>query len=378
MEMTLVHSTDITTVEPDRKTVQELQAAVKHYCLSLTRSGWDAEDLAQDTWLKAISALEGSAHANPEALMLRIAKTTWIDQTRRKHTWARILKKESFAVSPGGEPSLELEEALHAVMKHLSPLQRCVWLLRDVWEYTGKEAAELLQMTEGAVKSALHRARQQLPAIRRELEAGSAAPPELSLLLTALAAAYRTGNIPALLQLLKQAPQESAQGEARETDTGSKQSDTALVVVHQQAQPMHGEGLHTQAAADTRPAEAQQIQAAAGIRPADAVHAQAVVDTRFAEVLYTRAAAEDTHLAEALQAQAATDIRQSDALHTIPYAVPAEAQHTQVAVDTRSAYALPGLDALEAAAGILLPRRHAAPKRLRTSGVFSPHMLLAA
>lgn len=190
------------------KTLEELQTAVYRYCLSLTRSSWDAEDLAQDTWLKAIGTLGERGHANPEALLIRIAKTTWIDQSRRKQALKRILHNVTAdSAATGKEPfPLELEETFRAVLKVLSPLQRSVWMLREIWDYSAKETAELLQTSEGAVKSALHRARELLREVRTELEEGRSSPAsdrEAAGQLAAMAAAYRAGNVAALLRLLR-------------------------------------------------------------------------------------------------------------------------------------------------------------------------------
>lgn len=52
--------------------------------------------------------------------------------------------------------------ALLVAMERLTPTQRAVWLLREVFEYSVEESAELLTMSAGNVKVTLHRARQQL------------------------------------------------------------------------------------------------------------------------------------------------------------------------------------------------------------------------
>ncbi|MNC31692.1 RNA polymerase factor sigma-70 [compost metagenome] len=81
------------------------------------------------------------------------------------------------------------------------------FLLRDVLGYSANEAALQLGTTEGAVKAALYRARQALEAVRKELAAdGPALPPDADfrLLLAALADAYEQGQIPVMLELLRQ------------------------------------------------------------------------------------------------------------------------------------------------------------------------------
>jgi RNA polymerase sigma factor (sigma-70 family) len=199
--------------EPDENTTKSLQMALKRYCLALTLSPFDAEDLAQDTWVKAlvynINEMNHTdhTHPNPEALLLRIARNTWIDIVRRKATLARLLELEhSRTEETVAHGSFEIEAAFQALQEHLSPLQQAVFLLRDVFGHSGMEVAEILDTTEGAVKAALHRARQALPAVRQELlQADGPSLPqdaELQIALNRLADAYEQGEIIELIDLV--------------------------------------------------------------------------------------------------------------------------------------------------------------------------------
>ena len=121
---------------------KELSAALLRYSRSLTGSPWDAQDLAQDTWVKATAATAGVSHVNPEALLLRIAKTTWIDRCRRKERFEHILKSGALHPVPKeGELPWTVEEMLAAVLKHLTGKQRSAWLLMDVLDYSGRATA---------------------------------------------------------------------------------------------------------------------------------------------------------------------------------------------------------------------------------------------
>lgn len=211
--------------EPDENHTKSLQMALKRYCLALTQSPWEAEDLAQDTWVKALGYMKTSEHSkqmnehnqmnntnqsnhtNPEALLLRIAKNTWIDIVRRKATLSRLLEMDQPRTEEAAVYGLfEIEAAFQALQKHLSPLQQAVFLLRDVFGHSGIEAAEILNTTEGAVKAALHRARQALPAVRQELlqSEGPSLPQdmELQIALSLLASAYEQGQITELIELI--------------------------------------------------------------------------------------------------------------------------------------------------------------------------------
>ena len=92
----------------------------------LTNSSWDSDDLVQDTWIKALEHLQQRSHANPEALLLRIAKNTWIDRVRRDQTYRRILDEKLEHVLPKEEASnedskLNIEFAFQLLLEHLSP-----------------------------------------------------------------------------------------------------------------------------------------------------------------------------------------------------------------------------------------------------------------
>jgi RNA polymerase sigma factor (sigma-70 family) len=193
----------------------QLTAAMNHYCLYLTRESWDAEDLVQETWARALTVrgLESlQQHSNPEAWMLRVARNIWTDQGRRRKVLGRIMDQlqhitaatsQSSASEPGSSETLEL--MFSALMKHLTPIQRTVFMLRDVYAYSALETAEKLGMSEGAVKAALHRARQALLAVRKELadnEASLPAEENWRSILRAIVLAYASGNIAAVVALL--------------------------------------------------------------------------------------------------------------------------------------------------------------------------------
>lgn len=202
--MILADTLNSNGTKTEDKSIEQLQSVVQRYCLSLTKSTWDAEDLAQDTLLKGLNTIYGTQHNNPEALLLRIAKNTWIDQSRRKNIWTRIVKQEKPKEFSSNQGTLEIEEALQALIKHLSPLQRTVFLLRDVFGYSNAETAEMLGTTAGAIKAALHRARESLDAVKKELESGSLRLPEeegLKAYLRAFAIAYHMEDIARLVEL---------------------------------------------------------------------------------------------------------------------------------------------------------------------------------
>ncbi|MEC0308183.1 sigma-70 family RNA polymerase sigma factor [Paenibacillus lautus] len=196
---------------PADLSLEEMNATLHRYCLSLTNSSWDSDDLVQDTWIKALEHMKNRSHVNPEALLLRIAKNTWIDRVRRDQTYRRILDEKLEQVLPREETSnedskLNIEFAFQWLREHLSPLQRTVLLLREVYEYSVSETAVKLKTTEGAVKAALHRAHKVLQSMDPEEEELILTMPEeeeMTLNLRALAEAYQSGDVEAVVRLIQ-------------------------------------------------------------------------------------------------------------------------------------------------------------------------------
>lgn len=211
--------------------LEQLQVVLYRYCLSLTKSPADAEDLAQSAWLKVLSRAGGANHPNLEALLLRIARHSWIDETRRRNVWTRIARKSVTPAEPPADstPS-ELELHLHVLASHMSPLQRTVFLLRDVFDHPIAETAKLLATSEGAVKAALHRARQSLSAIRDELELGETPVPADDSHLSAMAAALRREDTEALIRLSRDVSHPAAADSTGPVAMASMQSRRRIVL----------------------------------------------------------------------------------------------------------------------------------------------------
>jgi RNA polymerase sigma factor (sigma-70 family) len=133
-----------------------------HYCRKLTGSPWDAEDLLQDTLLKAFSSLSRIGQAvNVKSYLFRIATNTWIDQCRKQQP--ELLDKEPEELPEGKHvPFTEVLEAVEALIHLLPPKQAAALLLAEVYRFTARETAAIIGSTEGAVQSLLHRARMNL------------------------------------------------------------------------------------------------------------------------------------------------------------------------------------------------------------------------
>lgn len=184
-----------------------LHASLYRYCLVLTGSEWDAADLSQTTWSKAIQRLQIKGHENPEAFLFRTAKNSWIDDCRRKASYKELLDGIIRSCQQGAQMKRmhDAEQAMQAIFRHLSPIQRTVFVLREALGYSIAETAGWLSTTEGAVKAALYRARQSLGAVRDEIaseEAVGQSDSEEQLAASHSVQAMEEGRVAELVQLL--------------------------------------------------------------------------------------------------------------------------------------------------------------------------------
>lgn len=145
---------------------EPIRPALWRYCLRLTGSSWDAEDLVQETLLKAFGKLRQYWQPlDPKSYLFRIATNAWIDMHRKARPLTAAFDEaldggtQAAAVDPG-----ERLAAMEALVNALPPRQRVVLLLIDVFDFTAAEVAAMIGSTEGAVKAALHRARASLRA----------------------------------------------------------------------------------------------------------------------------------------------------------------------------------------------------------------------
>jgi RNA polymerase sigma-70 factor (ECF subfamily) len=177
---------------------EPLRSELYRYCRYLTRSPWDAEDLAQDALARAFVTLGtmGRVPPNPRAWLFRVASNLWIDQARRGREQPRIEVAPDEALAPVGEARAS-REAAGTLLITLAPQERAAVVLKDVFELSLEEIAEALSTTTGAVKAALHRARGKLA----EPEVPDARTPAPGVL-DAFCTAFNAGDIDGLTALL--------------------------------------------------------------------------------------------------------------------------------------------------------------------------------
>ncbi|RKS71909.1 RNA polymerase sigma-70 factor (ECF subfamily) [Actinomadura pelletieri DSM 43383] len=142
----------------------------------------DTEDVLQDTWLSwtARHAADGAdGIENPRAYLVRIAVNTALarqaDISRRRETYLGPWLPEPLVSQPDAGVSAERTEAvsmaLLVVLETLTPLERAVFVLREVFGYAHTEIATILDRSPSAVRQLAHRAREHVHARRPRCQA---------------------------------------------------------------------------------------------------------------------------------------------------------------------------------------------------------------
>lgn len=184
--------------------LQEHRDAVYRTARYLVRNAEDAEDVAQETFVRLWKTRDDIRIENVRSWLLRVCRNLCLDALRRRKVRheARLTADQvtergrigiETAEDDGRERSLEVSDlgtgALHTeleldieklvrAMGELKEPQRSIILLREVQDLSYEEIAETLDLSLSAVKVYLHRARKKIRAAfeadwNEEAEAGS-------------------------------------------------------------------------------------------------------------------------------------------------------------------------------------------------------------
>ena len=176
----------------------------------MTGSVSDAEDIVQEAFLKATRAEVGRTD-NPKAYLATITTRLAIDHLRSARvrresyvgTWLPepLVGEADHAPGPAelAETSDSLSMAFLVLLESLSPPERAVFLLREVFGYGYPEIADVTGKTEAACRQIFARARRHIDEGRPRFETSRAEGEELTSLFLAAA---RGGDISSLIQKL--------------------------------------------------------------------------------------------------------------------------------------------------------------------------------
>jgi RNA polymerase sigma-70 factor (ECF subfamily) len=157
--------------EAFQEVVNAFQGPVYNLCFRMLGNSQEAEDAAQETFLKAYRNMK---RYDPKRKFLNwilsIASNHCIDRLRRRRLQFISLddwlpRFENPAPNPGPEETitgLELQEDVREILDELGSTDRAAIVLRYWYEYSYDEIAEALELSVPAVKSRLHRARRTL------------------------------------------------------------------------------------------------------------------------------------------------------------------------------------------------------------------------
>jgi len=152
------------------------------YARNLTRNRDDAEDLVQETLLKAWAArsrfVEGT---NFRAWLCTIMRHEFMDRERVRRDRARIIRRYIGAgrVQPPAQEAAVEYARVTAVIRRMKPRFRRAMALQ-LYELTYRECGDLLGCAEGTVKSRVCRARADLAAKLGEKHSAAAHPREFA------------------------------------------------------------------------------------------------------------------------------------------------------------------------------------------------------
>lgn len=186
-------------------------------CYRMTGSAADADDLVQETFVRAAVRPPARLDLPWRPWLVRVAINLGRDHLRRRR---RAEYHGPWLPEPVEPPAWEGEEggldtsgrydllesvsyAFLVALEELTPQKRAVLILCDVFDYGAAEAAEALDMTAGNVRTTLHRARKQMASYERSrcrLDAGHAARTRTAL--EAMFVALAAGDVAALEVLL--------------------------------------------------------------------------------------------------------------------------------------------------------------------------------
>jgi RNA polymerase sigma-70 factor, ECF subfamily len=137
----------------------------------------DAEDVVQEAWLRW-HRVDTARVTDPRSFLVQVSTRLALDRLRRakacRETYVGPWLPEPLPTSPEVEESAELADsvsmAMLVVLETLSPLERVVFLLREAFDFSFADIADMLERSEPAVRQLAKRARSHVRERRRRFQ----------------------------------------------------------------------------------------------------------------------------------------------------------------------------------------------------------------
>jgi RNA polymerase sigma-70 factor (TIGR02957 family) len=193
-----------------REPFEELRPQAFAIAYRMLGSVSEAEDVVQEAFLRLHRALQaGERIESPRAYLVTVVTRLGIDQLRsaraRRESYVGEWLPEPVVMSPDEDPARQAEMAdslslaFLVLLESLSPEQRAVFLLREVFDYPYDEIAEIVGKSTDNVRQLAVRARRHVDERRARFEASREQRDELA---SRFFSAARDGNLEALESLL--------------------------------------------------------------------------------------------------------------------------------------------------------------------------------
>ena len=150
--------------------VEAYQRPVYNLCYRMLGNAQDAEDGAQETFLRAYKSLKRYDQTRPfSTWLLSIAAHYCIDQIRRRRVPLVAIEELPVPDVPDPQPGLETQvgrneeqNRIRKLLDILEPADRAAVVMYYWYDFSYDEICHALSLTTSAVKSRLHRARRAM------------------------------------------------------------------------------------------------------------------------------------------------------------------------------------------------------------------------
>src|SRR4051794_21942629 len=188
---------------------EELRPLLFSIAYRMLGSASEAEDIVQEAFLRFHQAAKEREIDNPKAYLAQITTRLSIDHLRSARvrresytgTWLPepLLTEQAPDASQHAETADSLSMAFLVLLESLSPVERAVFLLREVFDYPYEEIAQTIGKTEDNTRQLAVRARRHVEERRPRFEADKKARDELA---GRFFAAAEDGDTEGLVKLL--------------------------------------------------------------------------------------------------------------------------------------------------------------------------------